>query len=44
VRVGADIRLKCCKCQHLVLLERSTLEHRIKTFISRGGEDTQDRY
>ena len=36
VRLGADIGIKCVKCQRRVLLERSTLERRIKTFVSRG--------
>lgn len=36
VRLGADIGIKCLGCQHRVLLERSTLERRIKAFISRG--------
>lgn len=36
-RLGADIGLKCLKCQRRVLLERSTLERRIKAFIRRGG-------
>jgi len=36
VRIGADIRIRCLKCQHRVLLERSTFERRVKTFISRG--------
>lgn len=35
-RLGADIGLKCQKCQHHVMLPRSTLEHRIKDFVSRG--------
>ncbi|MFA5317134.1 MAG: DUF951 domain-containing protein [Dehalococcoidales bacterium] len=35
-RLGADIGLKCLKCQHRVLLTRSVLERRIKDFISRG--------
>ncbi len=35
VRVGADIRIKCLKCQRHVLLERSTFERRVKAFISR---------
>jgi hypothetical protein len=37
VRLGADIGLKCLKCQHQVLLERSILERRIKRFVARGG-------
>jgi len=36
VRLGADIGIKCLKCQHRVLLERSIFEHRVKTFVSRG--------
>jgi hypothetical protein len=35
VRVGADIDLKCLKCQRRVLLERSTFERRVKEFISK---------
>ena len=38
VRVGADIRIKCLKCQRHVLLSRSTFERRIKVFISRGED------
>ena len=36
VRLGADIGIKCMKCQHRVLLERGVLERRIKEFVSRG--------
>ena len=36
VRLGADIRIKCVKCQRRVLLERSLFERRVKAFISRG--------
>jgi hypothetical protein len=36
VRLGADIGIKCLQCQHRVLLGRSTLERRIKAFVSRG--------
>jgi hypothetical protein len=35
VRVGADIGLKCLKCQHRVLLERGVFERRLKEFVSR---------
>jgi len=38
VRVGADIGLRCGSCGHRVLLERRTLEKRMKTFVSRGPE------
>ena len=36
VRLGADIRIKCLKCQRLVLLKRSVFERRVKTFVTRG--------
>jgi len=36
IRLGADIGIKCLKCQRRVLLERSVFERRVKTFISRG--------
>jgi hypothetical protein len=35
VRLGADIGLRCEKCQHRILLPRSQFERRLKTFISR---------
>jgi hypothetical protein len=35
VRLGADIRIKCLKCQRQVLLERGTFERRMKALISR---------
>ncbi len=36
VRLGADIGIKCLKCQRRVLLERIVFERRVKAFISRG--------
>ncbi len=38
VRLGADIGIKCLRCQHRVLLERRFFERRVKTFISRGQQ------
>ncbi|HEY33306.1 MAG TPA: DUF951 domain-containing protein [Dehalococcoidia bacterium] len=38
VRLGADIGIRCQGCQHRVLLPRSVLERRIRTFISRGPQ------
>ena len=35
VRVGADIGIRCLTCQRRVLLDRSTFERRVKSFISR---------
>ncbi|MCH7717857.1 MAG: DUF951 domain-containing protein [Chloroflexi bacterium] len=36
VRLGADIGLRCRACGRRVLLERRTLEKRLKVFVSRG--------
>ena len=36
VRLGADIGIKCLKCQRRVLLERTVFERRVRAFISRG--------
>jgi hypothetical protein len=41
VRVGADIGIKCLRCQRRVLLERAVFERRLKVFISRGPENLQ---
>jgi hypothetical protein len=35
VRVGADIGLKCLKCQRKVLLARDVLRRRVKTVIAK---------
>ena len=37
VRLGADIGLRCVKCRHRVLLDRSTLERRVKSVTSPSG-------
>ena len=35
VRVGANIGLKCLKCQRRVLLERGVFERRVKELVSK---------
>jgi hypothetical protein len=35
VTVGADIGLKCLKCQRRALLERDVFERRVKEFVSK---------
>jgi hypothetical protein len=37
VRTGIDIRIKCLGCQRQLLLERTILEHKIKTLVSRSN-------
>lgn len=39
INIGVDIRIKCLGCQRLILLERSTLEHKIKALISSGNPE-----
>jgi hypothetical protein len=34
IRLGADIGIKCIKCQRRVLLERSVFERRVKSITS----------
>ena len=36
VRLGADIGIKCLKCQRRILLERSVFERRVKAFVAGG--------
>jgi hypothetical protein len=37
VRVGADIGLKCLKCQRHLLLKRSVFDRRVRVIIPSGG-------
>lgn len=36
VRLGAEIGIRCLKCDRKVLLPRSTFERRVKRFVERG--------
>ena len=36
MRLGADIGIRCLKCNHRVLMERRQFEKRLKAFVSRG--------
>jgi hypothetical protein len=38
VRLGADIGIRCCKCERHILIPRSTLQRRIKDIISKGAD------
>jgi hypothetical protein len=37
VRLGADIGLRCLRCDRKVLMPRSKLERRIREFVRRGS-------
>ena len=34
-RVGMDIKIKCTQCSRLIMLDRETLEKRIKKFLNK---------
>ncbi|SCI29260.1 Bacterial protein of uncharacterised function (DUF951) [uncultured Clostridium sp.] len=34
-RVGMDIKVKCTKCSRLIMLDRATLEKRVKKIINK---------
>lgn len=36
VRLGADIGIKCLKCERRVLMPRSEFERRVKSFVTKG--------
>ncbi|MBR5751297.1 MAG: DUF951 domain-containing protein [Clostridia bacterium] len=38
-RVGADIKLRCDTCGHVVMLDRQVFEKRVKKIIRSAGED-----
>ncbi len=40
VRLGADIGIRCLTCRRRVLLDRSDFRKRVKSFVSRGEEET----
>ncbi len=39
IRLGADIRIRCVKCGHSVLIPRSKLERMIRKVMERANED-----
>ena len=38
-RVGADIKIKCCGCGRVVMLEREVFEKRLRKVIRHAGEE-----
>lgn len=41
IRVGADIKIKCLKCGHIVMMERSEFEKKVKKVISSAGPEKE---
>lgn len=35
IRTGMDIKIKCAKCSRLIMLDRETLEKRVKKLIKK---------
>ena len=40
VRLGADIGIRCLKCNRRVLLDRGVFRKRLKSFVTRGEGET----
>jgi hypothetical protein len=38
VRLGADIGIKCLKCERRILLTRSVFERRVKRFVKQAND------
>jgi hypothetical protein len=38
VRLGADIGIKCLKCERRILLTRSVFERRVKRFVKKAND------
>jgi hypothetical protein len=41
VKLGVDIKIQCRKCNRFVLLQRTTLERRIRTIVSKAQAGNQ---
>ena len=39
-RVGADVKMRCVKCDHVVMIDRAQIEKRIKRLIPCGEESS----
>ena len=38
LRVGADFKIECQNCGHIVMLPRTKFERSVKKLLSKGGE------
>lgn len=41
VRLGADIKVKCLNCGHIVMIPRIEFNKKIKKIISTGGSENE---
>lgn len=42
IRMGADIKIKCLKCQHIVMLTRREFNRKLKKVLERKNPDTEN--
>ena len=38
IRLGMDIKIKCCKCGHIVMLKRREFERKLKKILASATE------
>lgn len=43
VRLGADIKIKCCGCNRLIMLERSKFEKDVKKIIKQNAPSEEEK-
>ena len=41
IRVGADIKIRCCGCGRIVMLDREVFEKRMRRVVSHGEGERQ---
>lgn len=43
IRVGADIKIKCCNCGRIVMLERSKFEKSVKKILKQNVPEDENK-
>jgi hypothetical protein len=43
VRIGADIKIKCCGCGRLVMLPRAKFEKDVKKIIKQNSQNDEEK-
>lgn len=43
VRLGADIKIKCCGCGRLVMLEKSKFDKDVKKIVKSNAPETEEK-
>jgi hypothetical protein len=42
-RLGADIKIKCCGCGRLIMLERSKFEKDVKKVVKQNAPESEEK-